>query len=303
MMRVVRAGTLLLAAAVLVGIGCKKASPGGRFASVGGGVLGYQSVASSVHQEAAAAAPRVLEEAVSKAAPGRDSALAAMDAGRKLIRNGEIAIEVRDFDASGRKVADLARSLGGYVADSQAVGDGGGRRGTLTIRVRASSFDEALRELRSLGKVQSEHVGTQDITKAYTDLEARLRVKRDAAERVREILRTRTARLSDVLEAEKQLSDLIEQIEVMEGEHRYYDQQVALSTIAAELHEPEAVTRPSAFAPLRDALRDSIYNLSASLAVFVTGIVYILPWALLAGVLLILLRGVRRRSARIATPK
>ena len=30
------------------------------------------------------------------------SALAAMDAGRKLIRNGEISIEVRDFEAAAR---------------------------------------------------------------------------------------------------------------------------------------------------------------------------------------------------------
>ena len=212
---------------------------------------------------------------------------------RQLIRNGEVSIDVRNFDASSRKVAEVARSFGGYVADSQAGGDTGRRRGTVVIRVRADAFEEALQALRALGKVQNEHVRTQDITKAYTDLETRLRVKRDAAERIREILKTRSTRLADVLAAEKELSSLVEQIEVMEGEKRYYDQQVALATVAVELHEPEAVARSSAFAPLRDAVRDSLYNLSESLAAFLTGILYVLPWAV---VLLALSTAWRRRQ-------
>lgn len=216
------------------------------------------------------------------------------DVGRKLIRNGEVSIEVRDFDVAARKSAEIAKSFGGYVADSQAAGEGRHRHGSLTIRVPASRFDEALAGLRALGKIQSEHIGVEDITKAYTDLEARLRVKRDSAERVREILRNRTARLADVLEAERQLTALVEQIEVMEGEKRFYDQQVAFSTIKAELHEPEAIVRPTAFTPLRDAFRDSLYNLSASLAAFLTGILYVAPWAGLVFLLLVVLRRIRR---------
>jgi hypothetical protein len=215
---------------------------------------------------------------------------------RKLIQNGEVSIEVRDFDTAAGKAGEIARSLGGYVADSQAAGEGRRRHGALTVRVPAGSFEKALGELRHLGKVQSEHLGVQDISKAYTDLESRLMVKRDAAGRIREILRNRTAKLSDVLEAEKQLTELVEQIEVMEGERRFYDQQIALSTIKAELHEPESITRPSALEPLREALRDSLYNLSSSLAAFVTGILYVAPWALLIIVLVVLLRRARRRS-------
>ena len=134
------------------------------------------------------------------------SALFVLDAGRKLIRDGEMSIEVRDFDATARKIAEIAQLFGGYVADSQASGDGGRRSGTMTIRVHAGSFDEAVKALRALGKVQTEHVGAQDITKAYTDLEARLRVKSEAAERIREILKTRSAKLADVLKARKNLS-------------------------------------------------------------------------------------------------
>ena len=189
------------------------------------------------------------------------------------------------------------------MAESQTSGEGGARRGALTIRVRAANFEEAVKALKILGKLKSEHVATQDITKAYADLETRLRVKRDAAERIREILRHRTSGLAEVLEAERQLSSLIEQIEVMEGERRYYDQQVALSTIAAEIHEPEAVTRPSAFAPLKDAFRNSLHSLSDSLGTFVTVVLYLFPWALSLALLVFLARRIRRRRPTAATSK
>jgi hypothetical protein len=291
-MRTALRNTLLLLVAVVAVTACQRRSS--RMSALGSGGIGAVAgdpVAGGLFQ-------------IGKRVPGspiRDASdLYVQDAGRKLIRNGEMSIEVRDFDATARKVAEIAQLFGGYVADSQASGDGGRRSGTMTIRVHAGLFDEAVKALRVLGKVQTEHVGTQDITKAYTDLEARLRVKTDAAERIRDILKTKSAKLADVLEAEKQLSALIEQIEVMKGERRFYDQQVALSTIAADLHEPEAVTRASAFAPLRAALRDSLSTLSESLAGFVTGTLYVLPWAALLFLLVSLWR--RRRRAPKAQP-
>ncbi len=198
------------------------------------------------------------------------------------------------FDEAARRAEEVARGFGGYVADSQSGGEGQRRRGTLVLRVRAADFEAARRALRALGSVRSEHVSVQDVTKAYADLETRLRVKRDAALRVRELLRNRTAKLSDVLAAEKELSSLVGEIETMEGERRWYERQVAFSTISADLAEPESVARPSAFEPLREALRNSIAILSRSLAAFLVAIFYVLPWGILIGALAALLRRARR---------
>jgi hypothetical protein len=204
------AKSFLILLAVMVGADCRKS----RGAGVGGDeYLGFFQKGMPVNS---ASVTNEVPSPLAKKAAGT-SPLALMDASRKLIRNAEVSIEVRDFEAAARKAGEIARSLGGYVADSQASGEGSRKRGRLTIRVRASDFDQALASLRALGDVQSEHVSTQDITKEYADLETRLRVKRDAAERVRAILHTKTARLSDVLEAEKQLTELIEEIEVIGG--------------------------------------------------------------------------------------
>lgn len=220
-------------------------------------------------------------------------------ASRKLIRSGEVDIEVANYPPAAARVLEIARSNGGYVAESRVTrGSGDKLHGVLTVRVRADRFDEAFASMKALGKVQSEAVSTQDITKAYSDLETRLRVKRDAEARMRRILLTKTAKLADIVAAERELTRLIEEIEQMERERRFYDQQVALSTITPDLHEPEAIVREGSFAPVRRAFHDSLEALSTSLAALLYAVFYAAPWVLLTLVLWRLWRRGRRRRAR-----
>ena len=122
-------------------------------------------------------------------------------------------------------------------------------------------------------------------------------MKRDAEARLREILRTRTARLADILEAERELTRMTEEIEQTEGERRYYDQQVALSNLTAALHEPEAVIRPGALAPLVEAFRESLRLLAESAAALLYVMVLVLPWAAVLALVWLTVRAIRRRSS------
>src|SRR5262245_40361519 len=180
---------------------------------------------------------------------GTAAALQAMAAVRKLIRTASLQIEVARYEEAARAAERIAEAHGGYLADTQASrGDQDRRQGSLSLRVPAERFSDALAQLKALGNVQSETVKTDDVSKAYADLETRLRVKRDTADRLREILRTRTAALTDLLEAERELARITEQIEQMEGERRFYDQQAALSTLNLALYEPQALVKPGVFA-------------------------------------------------------
>jgi len=298
-LRRLAAAAAILCLALLAATACSRRADPRRFAAfLGQPLRSDPQIASSLTLPAAAEKVAVPGAAAAAGAPG--DALASMAAAQKLVRNAEVSVEVDDFAAANRKADEIARTFGGYVADAQSSGETRRRRGTLTLRVRADRFDAALAALESLGRVRSEHVTVEDVTKAYADLEARLRVKRDAAERIRAILRDRTAKLADVLKAETELSSLVEQIETMEGERRYYDRQIAFSTIAADLAEPESAARPSAFDPLAEALRNSFATLSRSLAVLLVGAIAVLPWALVFAALLALRRRLRARRLRRA---
>src|SRR4029434_9357759 len=54
------------------------------------------------------------------AAQGGDPPLEAMAAARKLIRTGQLALEVADYASAAAKATQLAESHGGYLAESQS---------------------------------------------------------------------------------------------------------------------------------------------------------------------------------------
>jgi hypothetical protein len=250
---------------------------------------------------------QALEQAKRLAAPGpaapapagETSGIAAMAAARKLVRTGRLSLEVASYAAASEQAVRLAEGCKGYLADSQSARSEHGRlRGSLTLRVPAGEFSSLFAALKALGAVQSESVSAQDVTKAYTDLETRLRVKRETAGRLHEILATRTAKLSDVLEAERELARVTEEIETLEGERRYYDQQVALSTITAEIAEPEPLVRSGFLDPIRGALAQSLELLGGSLAALLALVVVATPWALALLLLWWLVRRLRTRATR-----
>jgi hypothetical protein len=248
--------------------------------------LGY------VQDKAAAAPPQPAASPTSTTAPG------AVPASRKLIHTAQLALEVPSYDRAAEAVAKTAEEAGGYVTESRAARvDAGRRGGSITLRIPAERFATVVAALKGLGTVTNESVSTQDVTKAYTDLETRLRVKRDAAARVQAILNTRTARLAEVLEAERELARLTEEIEHMEGERRFYDQQIALSTITVELHEPAPLLGSGPLQPIREALHESLQVLVASVAALIYVIVFLAPWLVIAGVGWRIVRWVRRRRA------
>ena len=117
------------------------------------------------------------------------------------------------------------------------------------MRVPPESLDRLVLDLRKelgkQGELKGQHIGSQDITKQYTDLESRLRAARTMEERLLAIIKEGKGEIKDLLAAEKELGVWRTQIEEIEGELRYYQNQVALSTLTITLSEKE-IQAPSA---------------------------------------------------------
>jgi Domain of unknown function (DUF4349) len=200
----------------------------------------------------------------------------------KLIRVSSIQVEVTDFDAAATALGQLAQSIGGYVADTQVTRHPSGyRSGQIVLRIPVERFDAVGTSIRTLGKVLSERSMVEDVTKAYTDLETRLRVKRDELARIRELLKTKAGSLKDILEAEREISRITEEIELAEGERQFYDHQIRLSTFTVELQEPEPVNLagPGNWHALGKVFRNASMMISESLAVLLSLILVLIPWA------------------------
>jgi len=99
----------------------------------------------------------------------------------------------------------------------------------------------ALAEIKSgAGQILSENVSGQDITQEYTDLESRLRNLEQAEEQLTKIME-QAWETEDVLIVYNRLVEVQEQIELIKGQMKYYEQSAALSSISINIQANEAV--------------------------------------------------------------
>ncbi len=155
-----------------------------------------------------------------------------------IIRNGQASLEIDSLDAAVAQVRQLAERLGGYIANSQMqAGSNQLRSATLEIKVPASRFDELTRGLSPIGRVEYVNVSAEDVGEEFTDITARVANSHRLESRLIELLATRTGKLSDVLEIERELARVREEIERMEGRLRYLKAHVSVSTLSVTVHE------------------------------------------------------------------
>ena len=221
---------------------------------------------------------------------------AAYLASQKLIRTATVRLQVADVARATRTADSIARANEGLLADRRFSEEpSGAHAAQLVLRVPTPRLDATLAALRGLGSVKSEGVETQDVTKEYTDLATRLAVKEQTVTRLRALLDARSAKLSDVLDVERELSRAITELEQMKGEQRYYDERIALSTITVELFEHAPSTLRQLTEPASSALRGSTEVLGQSVGALIYVVVAVLPWVLVAALVLWGARPLRRR--------
>ena len=168
-------------------------------------------------------------------------------ANRKLIRNATVQLEIVSFDDAVQKITAFANEERGYVATTNSDKQANGKlRGQVIVKVLPEILDHFLQKVRGLGELKNQTLGTEDVTKAYFDTDARLKNARVMEQRLIDMLKTKTGKVSDLLQVEKELDRVREEIEKMQGELKYWDSQVQFATVTISLAEKD-MEEPAAF--------------------------------------------------------
>src|SRR5262245_18218809 len=166
---------------------------------------------------------------------------------RKLIRNANVELEIVSFDDAVQKITAFATEARGYVATTNSQKQANGKlRGQVVVKVLPENLDRFLQKIRGLGDLKNQTLGTDDVTKAYFVSDARLENARVMEQRLIEMLKTKAGKVSDLLQVEKELGRVREDIEKMQGELKYWDSQVQLATVTISLAEKD-MEEPAAF--------------------------------------------------------
>jgi hypothetical protein len=164
---------------------------------------------------------------------------------QQIVKTGEVALQVANVADTSSQVRAMAVTLGGYVGGAQA--GTLDQSATLTLRIPAARFDDALSRLHEIGdEVLSESTSEQDVTAAVVDLDARLKNLQSSEAQYRTLM-AKAAKIEDILAVQSRLDDVQGQIEQLSAQLKQLTNQAAMSTLTVTLQpQPEPISVASA---------------------------------------------------------
>ena len=165
---------------------------------------------------------------------------------RKIIYTAEVSLVVEKLTPAQQKLLALVRKHGGYIAETNIGGETGApRTGRWKIRVPVDGYQNFLDAVTKVGEVQTVTSNSSDVSEEFYDIEARLRNKRLEEKRLLEHLNRSTAKLSDILLIEKEISRVRGEIEQMQGRLRVLANLSSLTTVTVTINEIKDYVPPA----------------------------------------------------------
>jgi hypothetical protein len=169
---------------------------------------------------------------------------------RIVIKNANLSMAVPEPADSVETISNMAEEMGGFVVSSnlyKTTSSSGLEypNANITIRVPSEKLEEALEKIKKEVEepeldIFNEEISGQDVTREVTDLESRLRNLQAAEKQLLEIMET-AADAENVIEIFRELTNVREEIEVIQGQIKYYRESASLSAISVFLQAKEAL--------------------------------------------------------------
>ena len=152
-------------------------------------------------------------------------------------------VRVDDVNGAMELVTDLVDTSGGFVVSVSRTEDEFESFAFMSFRVPSNILEVTLSRVRDISeRVERENRSSQDVTTEFVDIEARLGNLR-AAEQQLMVLFERSGKVSDVLEVQRELTNMRGQIESLQGRLNYLSQTTATSLVSVWFH-PTTSTAP-----------------------------------------------------------
>jgi Domain of unknown function (DUF4349) len=221
----------------------------------------------------------------------------------QIIKTGTLSLQVDGLDTALANATQRITAVGGYTSGSQRQGDGDKSTASVTCRIPAQRWDDALVALRGLAtKVLGEQTQSEDVTTKIVDLSARI-TNLQATELALQGIMLKATKISDILAVQAQLTDTRGQIEQAIGERKHLTEQAAFSTLTVSysLKEQAVVATTKNFDPAAEVDRASANLVEVFQSLATAGIWFGIVWLPILvglGVIGLVLASILRRALR-----
>jgi len=209
---------------------------------------------------------------------------------KKIIKEGEISIEISNIQNTRKSLVNQLNQLQGYVEEeSEDQGEAEQRKEyKIKIRIPAQNFDKYLNGVvAEADHIEFKNIRIQDVTTQFIDITTRLNNKKLLEDRYKALLQKAT-KMADILEVESKLTDIRTEIEAAQGQLNYLNKQITYSSLTITFFtKSEFGNNSNSFGyKLKNAFSDSGELLQS----LFFGIITLWPVLLLAVIVIFLLR-------------
>jgi uncharacterized protein YceK len=199
---------------------------------------------------------------------------------QKVIKNADLRFETDDLVATAERIQTAVKKQGAQVQHDSEGKDGYSINRRMTVRIPATRFEAFIADIgKGVSYFDRKEISSTDVTEEYIDLEARVKAKKVLEARYLDLI-GKAKKVSEILEIEKELSAIREEIEAKEGQLRYLKNRVALSTVNIEFYKTTA-SAPDATVSYGSKMLNALKSGFNALSSFFIGLLYIWPFILI----------------------
>ena len=137
---------------------------------------------------------------------------------RKTIDTLNLYMTVLNFQEADTRIQDLLKQHKGILISSNQYKSGNYRRtGDYQFKIPPEENDVFYKEIKTLGEIESENKGSDDVTKQHTNIELRMNSLKAQHERLTELLERATT-MADIIALEDKMTQNITQQEELQAQ-------------------------------------------------------------------------------------
>lgn len=202
---------------------------------------------------------------------------------QKIIQTFYYDVESTDFDKSVEELEKAIKESDGYIESSNVSGNKYYYKNTriaeYTIRIPTKNANKFVEYIDGNCIVSRKEIDTEDVTTKYVDIQSRLSALR-SEKAVLEKLLSQATNMTDVLAIQKQLTNVIYEIESYESRLRTYDNLIDYTTVHLTIDEvetPTVVEEKTMWQEIKDKFGNNLDGVIEGLKNFVIFMVSSIP--------------------------
>jgi hypothetical protein len=223
---------------------------------------------------------------------------------QKIIKTAYLRFESDDLDKTHGGIVALTSSLNGFVATDNSGKNSGELYRNITIRIPTENFQAFIDGVsKGVSYFDRKDISRRDVTEEFVDLKARLKAKHELEKRYLELLK-QARNVKEMLEIERELSTIREEIEAKQGRLNYLKDQVSMSTVNVQFYKYTSQTGVTV--SYGQKMKNALAGGWDGISVFFLGVLYLWPLFVVIAIVIWFVRRMMKRRKRkkiMNTPK